>query len=180
MTRFGNEIDLLNPKPEAIDIRDIAHSLGMQCRYNGHTSQFYSVAEHSLIVMELVASAGGGKHDQLCALMHDAHEAYLGDMIQPLKSMDIIEGFVTDLEKEFDRAIAIKFRLMPDITTEKLIRKADMDAAATEMRELTTYEHDVYLSVGQPQNIEFKKTIFPGAARDEFLRAFRSLEGKDN
>ena len=179
-TTFNHEIDLLNPKAGVIDIRDIAWSLGKQCRFNGHTNIYYSVAEHSLIVMEIVAKNGGGKHDQLCALLHDAHEAYLGDMIQPLKSMEMFEQYILTLEDKFDKAIQEKFALRPDSDTYKMIRKADMDACATEMRALTTYEEEVYLSVGQPQNINLEKTMFPGAARDAFLQAFRHLEGKDN
>lgn len=65
---------------EDIDARDIAHSLANQCRYNGHTRIFYSVAEHCVLMSYCVP-----EQDALWALLHDAPEAYVGDLIRPLK-----------------------------------------------------------------------------------------------
>lgn len=70
----------LDPRPEEIDINDIAWSLSMQCRYAGHVTRFYSVAEHSILVSQLVPAT-----DALWGLLHDATEAYLQDLVQPLK-----------------------------------------------------------------------------------------------
>jgi 5'-deoxynucleotidase YfbR-like HD superfamily hydrolase len=81
-TVSGIEMDLLNPTPEMIDINDIAHSLGMQCRFGGHVSMFYSVAQHSVFVAGK-APAELRKH----ALLHDAAEAYLQDITAPLKNI---------------------------------------------------------------------------------------------
>lgn len=65
------------------DIKDISHALSMTCRYNGHVRHFYSVAEHSVIVSLLMAELKLG--DPMEGLMHDAHEAYVGDIVSPWK-----------------------------------------------------------------------------------------------
>ena len=79
LTYSGIEIDILQPDPDKIIIEDIAHALSMQCRFSGHTRLFYSVAEHS------VECSRRAVYYPLEALMHDAAEAYLHDMVSPLK-----------------------------------------------------------------------------------------------
>lgn len=71
----------LDPRPEEIDVRDIARSLSMQCRFAGHVRAFYSVAEHSVHVSYQVPS-----EHALWGLLHDASEAYLQDLVQPIKA----------------------------------------------------------------------------------------------
>ncbi len=73
-------VDPLDLKIEQIHLHDIAHSLSMQCRYNGHVKDFYSVAEHSVLVSYMVP-----QEHALTALMHDATEAYLSDVTRPMK-----------------------------------------------------------------------------------------------
>lgn len=82
LLRSGRYYDLLSPETSEITIEDIAHALAHICRFTGHTSRFYSVAEHSLWVSRLV-------HPQhrLAALLHDAAEAVLGDVSLPLKRL---------------------------------------------------------------------------------------------
>src|SRR5690606_2723306 len=80
VTRSGRKFDLANPTADMVDTADLAHSLSMQCRFNGHTSSFYSVAQHCLLVAELVP-----EEHKLAALLHDATEAYVGDLVRPLK-----------------------------------------------------------------------------------------------
>lgn len=85
LTYSGMYINPLNPDPSAIRIIDIAHALGNNCRYGGHCPRFYSVAEHSLLVRNLMKQQ---KHDPIvlfAALMHDAEEAYMLDMPTPVK-----------------------------------------------------------------------------------------------
>lgn len=100
-TFTGRFVDVLNPKPDTIVIDDIAHGLAMTCRYGGHIKKFYSVAEHCVLVMRLVewyerahTHAFDADEDEWpdvdkCllrnALLHDAPEAYLGDVVAPLK-----------------------------------------------------------------------------------------------
>jgi len=79
-TFTGRAFYPLDPRVEDIDPLDIAHALSLLCRYGGHVQRFYSVAEHCVLMSEVVAPVNA-----LWALLHDATEAYLGDMIRPLK-----------------------------------------------------------------------------------------------
>jgi hypothetical protein len=84
-THVGYFIDPIDPDPRAFALSDIAWALSNMCRYNGHTKRFYSVAEHSLLVADLLRKWGHGKEAALQGLMHDASEAYLPDLASPLK-----------------------------------------------------------------------------------------------
>jgi len=84
MTRYG-EFDLLRIQDSEFDIRDIAHALSHTCRFRGFTTRLYSVAQHSYNVSVLLQSQDVSPRIQLAGLMHDAAEAYLGDMPTPFK-----------------------------------------------------------------------------------------------
>jgi len=84
-TVSGRMIDVERFEVSAFDPRDVAHSLSMQCRFNGHTKRFYSVAEHCLYVADLCH--GAGVDAEFWGLMHDAAEAYIGDVTRPMKSL---------------------------------------------------------------------------------------------
>ena len=78
----------LDPRPEEIRVEDVARGLAMKCRYGGHVTKFYSVAEHSVYVSQNVPREFARQ-----ALLHDASEAYLGDMIRPLKTQPEFRAF---------------------------------------------------------------------------------------
>jgi hypothetical protein len=80
-TYTGRQFWPLDPRAEDIDPRDVAHALSLQCRYNGMVRSFYSVAEHCVLMSLAVAP-----EHALHALLHDATEAYVGDMVRPLKN----------------------------------------------------------------------------------------------
>lgn len=80
-TYTGKRFVLASPDAAAVCIDDIAHSLSLQCRFNGHTREFYSVAQHSLLVASLLPGRAA-----LYGLLHDASEAYTGDIVTPVKS----------------------------------------------------------------------------------------------
>jgi len=114
-------------KVEDINIEDIAHSLSMTCRFNGHCNQYYSVAEHCvrLSLME-------DKSSPQWRLLHDASEAYIGDIITPVKSL--LRTFST-LENTIHLVIAKRFGL--DIKDYNYaVMSADMKLLATEARDL--------------------------------------------
>jgi len=107
-TTSGKKINLKAPTSEMIDIKDIAGALSKICRFGGHSSAFYSVAQHSVLVATLAPD-----HLKKAALLHDAAEAYLGDVIKPLK---VILGHVYEqLEEEFNYAISAALKV--DLTT---------------------------------------------------------------
>lgn len=116
-TFTGKAFYPLAPDPEQIDIRDIAHALSMACRYGGHVKRFYSVAEHSVLISRAVPAPYA-----LHGLLHDATEAYLGDMIRPLKKMMPEYRAAEDL---LEQVIMKKFslgRVMPPIVKEMDLR----------------------------------------------------------
>jgi len=95
---------------EGIDIDDIAHSLSMLCRFNGHTKYFYSVAEHSVLISNEVEKRYGDVDLSLCGLLHDASESIISDIPKDIKHSGICEG-VIELENKIFERIAEKFSL---------------------------------------------------------------------
>jgi hypothetical protein len=85
MTCSKKMFDPLRPKPELIDIADIAHSLSMLCRANGHFQSFYSVGQHCINCANEAIARGYSRRVQLACLLHDASEAYLSDVTRPVK-----------------------------------------------------------------------------------------------
>ena len=129
--RSGKLMDLLNPKPEDIDIVEISSALGMICRFGGRGDKFYSVAEHSCILSDWMIEQGLSGFYALCALMHDASEAYVGDMIGPLKPH--LPEFKR-VEKRVWSVIASKYQLPVNLSP--IIKDADTRLGVTEIMEL--------------------------------------------
>lgn len=111
-TRSGEHLFLQSPDPWKITLEDIAHALSNLCRFTGHTSTFYSVAQHSVMVAHMVQDAGCNLATQRAALMHDAAEAFLGDVSSPLKSL--LPEY-KELEDIWWRAVAHRFALLPEL-----------------------------------------------------------------
>ena len=106
-TFSGHRVSVMNPQTSQIHLGDIGYALAKQCRFNGHCDQFYSVAEHSVrgsVLAEEMCNKDAARE----FLMHDATEAYLGDLIRPVKRM--IPQF-EDIEQGFWKAISDKFSL---------------------------------------------------------------------
>jgi 5'-deoxynucleotidase YfbR-like HD superfamily hydrolase len=102
----------LDPRVEDVDVRDIAHALAHQCRYNGHSACFYSVAEHSVLLADRFSA---DRYMARYALLHDAAEAYLGDIIRPLKPF--LPGFA-EVEQKVERVIFDRFGLVDALPLE--------------------------------------------------------------
>jgi uncharacterized protein len=102
-----------DPRPEEVDIRDIAASLSKLCRFNGHTRVFYSVAEHCVLMAKYAFDSLHSTRYALEALLHDGAEAYIGDMPKPVKDMDPI---FQAMEDKIYAAVALRFSLPPKIS----------------------------------------------------------------
>lgn len=129
-TRTGIAFPLLSAEPSDVHLQDIAHALSNLCRFTGHVTSFYSVAQHSVHVSHLVPPEYA-----LAGLMHDATEAYLGDVSTPLKTL---LPTYTAIEHNLERVIAQAFGLpWPAPAAQRTaIRQADLVALATERRDL--------------------------------------------
>lgn len=110
-TVSGRFYDLLRPEAYEYDIKEIAHALSNICRYTGHTNGFYSVAEHSVLVSRIVP-----KELALCGLLHDASEAFLGDVSSPLKALlPEYKKIEQSVESAIARHFGIPFPFPPEI-----------------------------------------------------------------
>lgn len=125
---LGAKIDLRNPRSEDIDIGDIAHSLSLVCRFGGHVKHFYSVAEHSILVANLLHEAGQPRAIVLAGLLHDAHEAYLGDVTTPVKSILREHGAYDELTRGFDQLVAEHAGLSYSHLHDPAVKAADEQA----------------------------------------------------
>lgn len=164
LTSQGHYFSYLTPEASVIDIQDIATGLSQLCRFNGQCSPFYSVAQHSVLVSFLVP-----QEHALAALLHDAAEAYCGDMVGPLKSL-LPEYKV--IETRIHRAIFAHFNLNPELHPS--IKEADLRMLATEQRDLMP-EHDDELGV-MPSAVRVHG-MSCDEARGLFLSRYRALTG---
>ena len=165
-TYLGNRFFPLEPKIDQIHIEDIAHGLAYICRFNGQTSEFYSVAQHSLIVCDLVV-----EEFKFAALLHDAAEAYLGDMVKPLKRL--LPAFA-DIEHRVSEIIAEAFNIPP--SDYAAIKQADLIALATEKRDLMPNSTEPWLDLAGIEPLADRIIAMPPQeAKQAFLQAFETL-----
>lgn len=168
-TFSGNRFYPLEPRIDRVAIEDIAHGLAYQCRFNGQTCEFYSVAQHSLVVASLVPP-----HMQLAALLHDAAEAYLGDMVKPLK---VLLPEFAQIEDKVSLIIAATFGV--DFSDYAPIKNADLVALATEKRDLMPHSVERWAYLDEIRALP--APIVPMNPRDAklaFLREYERLAGK--
>lgn len=116
--------------PEDIDLVDIANALARQCRFLGHVSGFVSVGEHSLVVSRLLEERGESQLIQATGLLHDASEAYLGDISGPLKRLPAFDGY-REVEEHVERVIAAKYGL--PFPYPPIVKVCDNESADLEM-----------------------------------------------
>ena len=153
----GRRLDLLDPSPLDVEVSDIAHGLARVARWNGQTSgdHAFSVAQHCLVVEDIFRYLNEATADQrLMALLHDAPEYVIGDMISPFKS--VVGGGYKAVEKRLEAAVHLRCGLPPHPTRElkEKIKKADTIAAyfeATQLAGFTSIEAKKFF--GQPRGI---------------------------
>ena len=167
-TYTGRAFYPFDPRPEDICIEDIAHALAHLCRFGGHSREFYSVAQHSVLVSCLVP-----ERYALAGLLHDATEAYCGDLVRSIKSWQ--PGYRA-MEADIYEAIRTKFDLPEELPPE--VHYADNVALATEKRDLMG-------PAPQPWGLKHEPSpnvivpLSPTAAKFAFERRFEELNGKD-
>jgi uncharacterized protein len=172
-TVSGRWVNPFDPDPSQLDAGDIARALANQCRFGGHSRVFYSVAQHSVIVAELVEQRGGGVEDVFAALMHDATEAYLGDMPHPLKHRSPLGAAFKDAEDHLERALHERFGIKPDVPE---IKRADRALLATERRAFSSEDwHWPELEGVEPLDLELTAWS-PDEAAQAFAERYAELE----
>lgn len=206
-TVSGHKISLLTPSPDEIDIDDIAHSLSFLCRYNGQLESFYSVAEHCILVSQGVESLLRFYSSQktemdrflmytgclsnpdpltkeklivdfaLSALLHDAAEAYIGDVTSPLKNL--LPQYRA-IEKIIEKTIYIKYGIGHLSPHDDLIKLMDYTLLSTEIEEyIPRRSPDMTVSVLSDPTIRFYN--FPaGEAKNLYLLCFDNLMKRRN
>uniref|UniRef100_A0A6M3JA83 Phosphohydrolase n=1 Tax=viral metagenome TaxID=1070528 RepID=A0A6M3JA83_9ZZZZ len=168
VTYTGKVFEFLNPKPEMVCIEDIAHALANVCRYTGHAKQFYSVAQHCVLMAN--ADLPG---DPLARLLHDSAEAYIGDLTSPWKGLlrvTIPESKLINAYYEPVRAFeqrleaVIGMALGVDLSPNKEIKLADTRMFWTEVRDLMPKMPDDF-EWGPPRKNPLAAKIIPWCPR---------------
>ena len=156
----------VDPRAEEVDIGDIAHALGMMCRFGGHTRRFYSVAEHCVLVSGLVS-----QKNALCGLLHDATEAYCVDVPRPLKR-SLPEYKAAEIKNWL--VIAERFGLPSQMPVE--VKHADEAILHVEQAALMPTDDGRGWCVEDTGHIDTSRVVIrcwsPEVARQNFLNAF--------
>lgn len=180
----GRRLDLLDPTPVDVEIEDIAHGLAFVARWNGQTlgDYAYSVAEHSLLVEQIYSKMASRPNPkwQLAALLHDAPEYVIGDMISPVKAA-VGPGY-GELDNRLAAAIHIRFGLPAAIpeTIKRQIKKADRVSAwmeATQIAGFTQSEANRFFGAPDPALIDNLEILLrpPIEARASFTARHHEL-----
>jgi uncharacterized protein len=181
----GRRLDLLDPSPLDVEIEDIAQGLARVARWNGQTdgSHAFSVAQHSLLVEDVFSrmDTGATAAAKLAALLHDAPEYVIGDMISPFKA--VVGGGYKEVEKRLQSAVNLRFSL-PAVTPAglmKMIKQADTVAAYFEATRLAGFaESEAVKFFGRPRGFSadmFDLAPLPALkAQHAFLQRFRALD----
>ena len=184
LTYTGKIVYPLDPRPEEIDLYDIAHALAAIGRYTGHTEAFYSVAEHAVRVSELcedrVARPHTTDHRKYAfeGLMHDASEAYLGDIAKPIKHDSYVGTLFAKAEDRLMVIIAELFGF--EYPKSEVVSWADRVMLRTEQRYLLPYPNELYSLEDEELGPEIHSTLTPEEAEIEFIDRFKELTVADS
>lgn len=166
-TYRGVKFSLTSPKTSMVDIEDIARGLAYKPHFSGFSPRFFSIAEHCLMVEDMMAHYSPMDYEaRLMALLHDASEAYTGDVIKPLKNL--LPNFVV-MEKRIQNVIYLKYCIMP---TDQ--RKRDIKVFDNKTQDI---EAGAFYGMreGWEENIRY---LSPDSAYTDFLNKFHYLQFK--
>jgi len=163
-THTGKKFHFLNLHPDEICIEDIAHSLSLKCRFNGHTSSFYSVAQHC------IQMSYWEKVHQKWLLFHDAAEAYIGDISTPIKQQF---PEIWKIEDQILHVLAKKYNLVTPIPF-AWIYCVDQRMFATENRDVLTHNLGKYIPLSNPYKCRIMR-VSPETAEKMFLNRVKEL-----
>lgn len=171
-TYTGRKFHYYDPHPDQLHIDDIAHALSNNCRFNGHTREFYSVAQHSVIVAELVELID--PEHAACGLMHDAPEAVVSDVPKPFK--ESISHAFGPVEDAVWKTVAEKYGLPPEMP--KAVKTADFQALLLEKSQLLPV-HVEWPGVTEEMYLSLPKYVIEPVGPDEskamFMDKFNEL-----
>lgn len=184
----GRRLDLLNPSPLDIEIEDIAHGLARVARWNGQTKgeHAFSVAQHCVLVTEIATHLAPDltKGEKLAALLHDAPEYVVGDMISPFKAALGLD--YKAFENRLLAAIHIRFGLPPELPQKQrdFIKNCDRVAAYLEATQLASFSlEEANRFFGRPKGLDSEgtsrffhlKPLATAAASEHYLKLFKKL-----
>jgi len=169
---------------DQIHLDDIAMALGNTCRYNGHCRGFYSVAEHSVHVYRRVSDQTASPAIQMLALLHDAHEAYTGDVTAPIKRLPWMKEYrlwCGRVQERIHRALGVNNLIARELSTISIpdafamVKRADMELLATEAEVFMEDPPRPWVEMPEPLDIDIWCTE-PGNAAMVFSVAFHNLK----
>jgi hypothetical protein len=184
----GRRLDLIDPSPLDVEIGDIAHGLARVARWNGQTKgpEIFSVAQHSLLVEALFTArdVASSREARLAALLHDAPEYVIGDMISPFKAA--VGGDYKLIEARLKRAVLIRFGLTvePQDDLERRIKIADRASAYLEATALAGFSiAEARKLFGEPDRPVGDFAVYleptrPAAVEAQFLGRFAELDAE--
>lgn len=166
LTRSGRHFSFTNPHPDMVDVEDVAHALSNINRFTGHTAYAYSVAQHCVAVSRYLELTGQPVLVQYAGLMHDAHEAYFGDISAPLKAF----LGVGPLEDRIQDVVARAFGLTVSQLHDRRVKLADLTALAVEADHLMPKDIVEWDCLG-PVTADMKAVMPPPSERSASLSA---------
>lgn len=172
LTYTGRYMSLTEPFETEFHITDIAHALSQICRFGGHTRQFYSVAQHCVLVSQMVPV-----EYRLQALLHDAAEAYCGGMVQPLKGLPSMLPYRA-YEQAMQSRLFEAYGVVPTVHSTETVKQADLAMLATERRDLMVPDMSPWpILVGIVPRHASISPMMPTSAEAMFLKRFKELAG---
>lgn len=171
-TRSGKYFDFVNPHPDQITIEDIAGALSKICRFGSHIERFYSVAEHSVLCAQVASMDGASTEAIKAVLLHDAAEAYCGDMVKPLK---VLLPEYSVIEKRVEDYIELKFGIRFSHYS-SYIREIDLGLLMAERRALFSPDKVEWTSEKEARKLDIvPEGLNPYAAETQFIQVFMRL-----